>query len=59
MSGDKKYYIEDDNGKHFLLRVAEFAEYEQKKAEFELIKNMNSLDIPMPFPIDFGFCDDG
>lgn len=59
MSGDKKYYIEDEDGKHFLLRVAEFSEYKQKKAEFELIKNMNNLDVPMPFPIDFGLCDDG
>lgn len=59
MSGDKKYYIEDEDGKHFLLRIVESSEYEQKKAEFELIKNMNSLDVPMPFPIDFGLCDDG
>lgn len=47
MSGDKKYYIEDDDGKHFLLRVAESSEYEQKKVEFELIKNMNSLVVPI------------
>jgi serine/threonine-protein kinase len=59
MSGDKKYYIEDVDGKHFLLRIADLSEYSQKKAEFEIIKNMNNLDIPMPSPVDFGVCNGG
>lgn len=59
MSGDKKYYVEDVDGKHFLLRIADFSEYDQKKAEYEIIKNMNNLDVPMPFPVDFGICNGG
>jgi serine/threonine-protein kinase len=59
MSADEKYYIEDTDGKHFLLRVADSSEYNQKKAEYEIIKNMNSLGVPMSFPVDFGVCNGG
>lgn len=59
MSDDKKYYIETVNGNHLLLRVADFSEYNQKKAEYEVIKNMINLDVPMPFPVDFGVCNEG
>ena len=59
MSGDKKYYIEDVEGKHFLLRVADLSEFKQKKDEYEIIKNMNNLDVPMPSPVDFGICNGG
>lgn len=59
MSGDEKYYIEDVEGKHFLLRVADLSEFKQKKIEYEIIKNMNNLDVPMPSPVDFGICNGG
>ena len=57
MSGDKKYYIETVDGKHLLLRIADSSEHEQKKAEFETMKQAFALNIPMPEPIDFGLCD--
>jgi serine/threonine-protein kinase len=59
MSGDKKYYIETVNGKHLLLRVADITEYNQKKLELEVMKNMATLNIPMSLPVDFGVCDGG
>lgn len=59
MSGDKKYYIETVDGKHLLLRLADFSEYNQKKTEYELIKNMINLDVSMPSPVDFGICNEG
>lgn len=31
MSGDKKYYIETVDGKHLLLRIADFSVLNQKK----------------------------
>lgn len=58
MSGDKKYYIETVDGKHLLLRLADFSEYNQKKTEYEVIKNMINLDVPMPIPVDFGICNE-
>lgn len=59
MSGDKKYYIETVDGKHLLLRIADFSVLNQKKDEFELAKKMFSLGIPMPVHIDFGICNSG
>lgn len=59
MSNDKKYYIETAEGKHLLLRIAEFSEYEQKKIEYEVIKKAAALDIPVPQPMGFGICDGG
>ncbi len=56
MSGDKKYYIETVEGKHFLLRIADFSEYAQKEIEFEAMKHLVARGVPMPSPIDFGTC---
>lgn len=58
MSGDKKYYIETEENKHLLLRVADVSEYEQKKAEYELMKKMVSIGVAMPVTIDFGICNE-
>lgn len=59
MSGDKKYYIETIEGKHLLLRIADSSEYSQKKTEYEAMKEMYARNVPMPYPIDFGICDNG
>jgi len=55
---DKKYYIETDNKRQLLLRIADVSEYERKKYEYDILKQVAELDIPMPRPVDFGFCDD-
>ena len=41
MSSDKKYYIENIDGKHLLLRIAEISEYDRKKTEFENVAFYN------------------
>lgn len=58
-SSDKKYYIETTDGRKLLLRVADISEYGRKKAEFEMMKQVAALGVPMPQPVDFGTCDDG
>lgn len=58
-SGDKKYYIETENGKRLLLRVADISEYDRKKAEFDMIQQLAILGIPMSQPMDFGVCENG
>ena len=40
-SSDKKYYIEAAEGKKLLLRVADISQYDRKKAEFEMMKQVN------------------
>ena len=59
MSSDEKYFITADNGEHFLLRIAECKEFDRKKAEYELVKKLFLLNLPMPSPIDFGVCNNG
>ena len=58
-SGDKKYNVATADGKRLLLRVADISEYDRKKAEFEMMKRIASLNVPMPQPVDFGICHDG
>lgn len=58
-SNDKKYYIETLAGKKLLLRVADISEYAAKKTEFENMKQVAALDVPMSKPLDFGTCDNG
>ncbi len=59
MSGDEKYFVTAKNGEHFLLRIAEYKEFDRKKAEYELVKKLFRLNVPMPSPIDFGVCNNG
>lgn len=58
-SSDKKYCIETVDGKKLLLRVADLSHYDRKKAEFEMMKQIAALGIPMSQPLDFGICNNG
>jgi len=42
-----------------LLRVADISEYERKKTEFEMMKQVAALGVPMSQPLDFGICYNG
>ena len=58
-SSDKKYYIEAADGRRLLLRVADIFEYDRKKTEFEMMKQVPALGVSMSQPVDFGICDNG
>lgn len=58
-SSDKKYYIETTNGSKLLLRLSDISEYDRKKAEYESMKKVAYLDVPMSQPVDFGTCEKG
>ena len=58
-SKDTKYYVETMDGERLLLRITDISEYERKKEEFEMMKYVESLDVPMSHPVDFGICDGG
>jgi serine/threonine-protein kinase len=58
-SSDKKYYVEDSESRKLLLRIADISEYDIKKAEYEVIKQVSALGVPMSQPVDFGICDNG
>ncbi len=58
-SNDKKYCVTDKNGTKYLLRISDEKEYEKKRAEFEMMKRVAALGVPMCQPIEFGMCDSG
>lgn len=58
-SKDKKYCVTDENGNRYLLRVSDISEYDKKKTEFEMMKQVSALGVPMCQPIKFGVCDEG
>jgi len=55
-SADKKYYIETDDGRKLVIRLADISQYERKKTEYETMVVIYNLDIDMSQPIDFGTC---
>ena len=58
-SSDKKYCVTDKNGTRYLLRVSDIAEYDKKQSEFNMMKQVSALGVPMCQPIEFGVCDEG
>lgn len=58
-SSDKKYYIETAEGRHLLLRVSDISQYEDKKRDYEAMKQLDKFDILVSRPIDFGMCNNG
>lgn len=58
-SNDKKYCATDKNGTRYLLRISDIAEYDKKQSEFNMMKQMSDLGVPMCQPIEFGTCNEG
>ena len=58
-SGDKKYSVTVSDGTKYLLRICPAEKYERRKRQFEKMKEVYALGIPMPKPVEIGICDDG
>lgn len=58
-SGDKKYCVTDENGTRYLLRVSDIVQHDTKQSEFNMMKQVAALGVPMCQPIEFGTCEDG
>ena len=58
-SDDKKYCITDENGGKYLLRISDIAQYDAKQAEFDRMKQVAALGVPMCRPVEFGSCEEG
>ncbi len=58
-SNDKKYYIETQDGTRLLLRVSDISQYERRKKEYDIIQQLDKLDLLISKPIDFGICNKG
>lgn len=58
-SGDEKYCAVTENGEKYLLRIAAMERLPRKQREFELMRQVAQLGIPMCLPVEFGACDEG
>lgn len=58
-SADKKYKIIDEKGNAYLMRVSPPGQTARKEAQFEMMRRVAELGVPMCVPIEFGVSDDG
>lgn len=58
-SGDRKYRVTTADGGSYLLRLSDMDRLERKQREFEKMKEVAALGIPMCLPVEFGLCDEG
>lgn len=58
-SGDRKYCASTAAGDKYLLRISPVQHRERKKREFEKMKEVAALGIPMCLPLEFGDCPEG
>lgn len=59
LSGDRKYYLETEDGQRLLARIAKESEYERKQSVFRLLIKAAEAGLCIPEPIDFGYCENG
>ena len=58
-SSDKKYCATDKDGKKYLLRVSDLSTLDAKKLEFDMMKRVAALGVPMCQALDLYICDEG
>lgn len=58
-SGDKKYCVTDKDGTRYLLRISDMKQHDMKQSEFNMMKQVAALGVPMCQPIEFGICEEG
>ena len=52
-SADEKYCVENKDGKKYFLRISTIEQYNDKKAEFEMMKRLDDKKVPLCRPIKF------
>lgn len=58
-SSDKKYYVIAEDGTPYLYRVSSVSQYDKKLSEYNMMKQVAALGVPMCKPIEFGTCVEG
>ncbi len=56
-SSDKKYMATTESNEKVLVKVSNIEEFDKKEAEFEAVKRISQLGIPMMMPLQFGTID--
>lgn len=58
-SEDKKYRVTDENGTRYLFRTSDISQFDRKQSEFNMMREVAALGIPMCLPLEFGTCEEG
>lgn len=58
-SGDRKYCVTSADGGKYLLRISPPEKHDRRKREFDKMRQVAALGIPMPELVEFGICDEG
>lgn len=58
-SGDQKYCAITADGQKYLLRISAIDRLERKRREYEKMREVEQLGIPMCMPVEFGTCSEG
>ena len=58
-SGDQKYYVTDENGGQFLLRISDATQAEKEFEKFEMVNRVASLGVPMCRPVEISASAEG
>ena len=58
-SGDQKFRAVTDSGQTYLLRISPVDRFERKRREYNKMKEVAQLGIPMCLPVEFGICEEG
>lgn len=58
-SGDQKYCAVTADGHKYLLRISSIDRLERKRREYENMREVAELGIPMCLPVEFGTCEEG
>lgn len=58
-SGDRKYCAVTEEGQKYLLRISAEEKFDRRHREFSRMVTLAEMGIPMPFPVEFGVCDEG
>lgn len=53
-STDQKYIIHDEENKKYILRVSDIQEYNRKQSEFDILKEMELLNVKSSVAIEIG-----
>jgi aminoglycoside phosphotransferase (APT) family kinase protein len=58
-STDKKYYVKDNRGEQYLLRISSGTCYQEESHLYDSFKKLNKIDIPVSKLLKSGLCNNG
>ena len=57
-SGDRKFLLEDGAGERFVLRLSAKQEEQKKRREFERVRQLDAMGLPVSRAVAFGCRED-